>query len=718
MYLRLIQNNSIYYKHASCCHAFCCKITLLFMNTLTAKWKTGAVRQVPYLLSFVLIVFLLASLVLYGEENLFMDFGSPDRLYPTAATLLTLIAYLPLLLAIYVVGKKRFGIRTSWFWLIVSFLFMVLSILPLWVVEGPLKDGQTVFTLDLEGKIRYTALSIYVGIGLYFLFAYVPKMVKGTSFFHIVASLIILYSLIAIIYSLIAEFDSYASFLQIGEKVIIPHSFYLNRNAFGFTVFMGVASLMFLEAKRPKWWRWILALAMLVVEFFIMSKSSLLATGIVFVGCFFWNSFRSIKAHPFRSLAFFLLGLGIIGFVIASPFLDGYGIEALDRYSTLILERFTQLFSSTEGSTSSRLNCFKIAWEAISSTKLSMLLGFGFANWKNAIYAYHGGFLPLDNAFVEDLARGGILSLALSLFIWIFFFALICRALKRRSPYGIPLLFAYFGYLTRAFFEASSFLNPNITSIIMDLMIALPLLTLEAEEKPLYDTQKNVMEYQTISPKREVSRVFLGSYAVLYPLLSILYIIFYRSIDIVSLTSTDPWFITTIMTGTILVPFTLALSLHLWRELRVWRGLLGILLFAVQALITFLMPFYIGGAGAFILSFVPLILILLVAGPYFVDPKDILRAIFCYVLPYIVLLFVPPLYEYLGNNITDYPLTMMVIFAISLYFMVDCFSSSYSPFTAISLPLERRISSISTRREAKTERKYLIYRYGKRHKRC
>ncbi len=670
----------------------------------------GTGRLVPYFLSFVLIVFLLASLVLYGEENLFISFGDPVRVYSTPLLVLTICTYLPLLTTIHYVGSKKFGIRPSPLWLCVFLIFLVLSLISIWLIKGPFKDGNSVFALSMEGKIRYTILTFYVTFGLYYLFAYVPKMIKGVSFFHFAAFLIVVYSLIAIIYSLIAEFPCYLSYFDSQESVMIPMSFYLNRNVYGFTVFIGIAALMFLEAKRPRWWRWPLALGMFFVEFFIMSKSSLLASGIVFIGCFFWNSFRCMRTHPFRSLFFFLLGLFIIGSVIAIPFLHHTGIEKWDNFSSLLYERLSKMFLSSEGSANARLDCFAIAWAAISSSLPSLLLGFGFANWKNAIYAYHGEFLPLDNGFVEDLARGGVIGLFFSILMWIFFFVLILRAMKRRSPYGLPLFFLFFAYLARNFFEASSFLNPNITNVIMYIQLALPLLTLEAEEKNLHEEQA-FMDMVVLAPKKETFRSFYGVFALLCSLLSILCVCFSSYFSFERYPFFNEISLSTIVFNVFFSLLLLALAMNLFEKLHPGKGILVILCFILQSSIGFIMPYYIEGIGPLLLSFVPFLVGLIISLGEYPSFACIVKAVIFYFLPIFLFLILTKIFEQYGEALTAYSLTYFNLFILSYYFMVDCFMGAYSPFASFSILWENHISLLASRKEAKNERKYLRYRY-------
>ena len=154
-------------------------------------------RQIiPYLLSFLLTVFLLASLVLYGEENLFMDFGDPERIYSDAALYLTLACYVPVLVVVQWVGSRRFGIRTSWRWLSLALLFFLLSIVGIWLVPGPVKNGQTVFLPELSGQIRYSVLSLYASAGLYYLLAFAPNMVSWMDFYQFACSLVFVLTMI------------------------------------------------------------------------------------------------------------------------------------------------------------------------------------------------------------------------------------------------------------------------------------------------------------------------------------------------------------------------------------------------------------------------------------------------------------------------------------------------------------------------------------------
>lgn len=667
----------------------------------------------PYLLSFLLIVFLLASLVLYGEENLFMDFGDPERIYSDWALYLTIASYVPVLVAVQWVGSRKFGIKTSWRWLSLAVLFLILSLVGIWLVPGPLKNGQTMFLPELSGQIRYSVLSLYVSAGLYYLLAFAPKMVRGMDFYHFACSLVFVFTMITVCYSLIAEIDCYKSFFDGSyPKVLIPSSYFRNRNAYGFTIFIGVASMMFLEAKRPRLWRWPLMLGLTFLQLFIMSKSSIMATAIVFIGGFFWNAFRSIREHPFRNTMFLLLGLAIMGAVILFPFLDELGIGWFRPYPAILFNRLKQLINSIDGSGNARLDCFQITWDALKTSPLSQWFGYGFANWKNAIYAYHGGFLPIDNAYVEELAKGGIIGLALCIAMWVFFFVLIVRAMKRRSPYGLPLLLIYLGFLSRSFIEASSFLNPNITFAMLYVLLGLPLLSLEH-----FETE----EFRKLSEEEALAlpgypwkpRGFLGAYAVLMPIAVILLYSLSASFDLASLFFGDiPSALASGM-GILIAPFLLALGCSLIRK-HPWKGSGLIALSLLEAFLGLGLPFLLEGYAPFVLAFAPLVVAIVLAYGWAPSPGEVMKGLLLYFLPGAILAFLPWIYSLSGEAFLGYPLAMGIVLVLSYYFMLDVLSGASSPFYPLWNRLEWRLLLFLRRREAKTERKYFRYRERKR----
>ncbi len=666
----------------------------------------------PYLLSFLLIVFLLASLVLYGEENLFMDFGDPARIYSDAALYLTLACYVPVLVAVQWVGSRKFGIRTSWRWLSLALLFFLLSIVGIWLVPGPVKDGQAVFVPTLSGQIRYSVLSLYVSLALYYLLAFVPKMARGMDFYHFACSLIFVFTLITVCYSLVVEIDCYKSFFDgTHATVMIPSAYFRNRNAYGFTIFIGVASMMFLESKRPRWWRWPLMLWLTFLQLFVMSKSSIMATAIVLVGGFFWNAFRSIREHPFRNTMFLLFGLAIMAALILFPFLDELGLDWFRPYPAIAFGRLKQLINSIDGSGNARLDCFQITWDALKTSPLSQWLGYGFANWKNEIYAFYGGFLPIDNAYVEELAKGGIVGLGLCIAMWLFFFVLIIRAMRRRSPYGWPLLLIYLGFFSRSFIEASSFLNPNITFAMLYVLLGLPLLTSEHLETE---------EYRKLSEEEALAlpghpwkpRGFLGAYAVLMPAALILLYCLAPSYDLAGLFFGDIPSALAAGMAILLAPFLLALGCSLVRQ-HPWKGIGLFVLGALEAFLGLGLPSFLEGYAPFVLAFAPLVLGVVLAYGWSPSPKEVGKGLLLYFLPGILLAFLPWLYSLSGEGFGGYSLTMGIVLVLSYYFMLDVLSGVSSPFYLLWNRLEWRLLLFLRRREAKTDRKFLRYREKK-----
>ncbi len=462
-----------------------------------------------YFLSFILIVFFFACISFLLEGHAY--FGSNhDRDMTNLEFFLSFGVTVLSIFILFLLAHRSFHIKPKWGLVIPLGIVCLSSLISLIVFPGIFLNGQPIYSLDLVSGIRYSCLTLIVFVSLYICLAIIPSMTGGSALYDLVFLAAAVVAFAAIAWSYINETDLYGKLFSYGfpaNGYNVPKSFTANRNIYGFILFYGIVGEAYLHVKRPHWWRWIVMGFVFFNQLFVLSKTSIIIS-VFFLGCFIvWSFVRSVFAHPYRNV----ISLGIvsataIGFWLGGAFNTGGFFGWFGDYFRFAWQLF---IANANHSFISRLVCYSQAYNSVTANPITALLGFGFGNWNQALYASINGsstaFLPMDNAFAVDILENGVFGFLLSSSIWVFVFALIINALIKKRQNSWIILFLAISVLAHTMTEAGDFLYINATGTVLFCTIYLPIASdFEAEKNKVEEKEIESRYFSHPYPKLKI----------------------------------------------------------------------------------------------------------------------------------------------------------------------------------------------------------------------
>lgn len=437
-------------------------------------------KQPAYLLATILMIVVAALTFYLMESRVIFDFSDPMRYLTNGEFYLVFGIHTVFLITYLIVSFRHSQITVGWHWLILFLLWTIVGIISLVYFQSVSYEGNVVYTIDFQTKLRYIFLTVACFDSLYAIFAVFPKTIGNAYFVRYVFKFTVLIAFAAIAYSLVAEFDVYAKIFD-GDGVIttvVPGSFFKNRNGFGYLLLAGIFSEAFLEVERPSWWRWLLMLFFYAYQFIVLSKTCLLLATVFLVFLFCWQYGRTLKAHPFRNNLFLLLVIGVVILFFMFPSIQNLG--ALQKLQNYIAQLTTLVFKSGLGTMNARFELWGQAISAIGGSKFTTAFGFGLGNWPSAVYASFSGdptgYFAIDSSWVTSLLRGGFVGFSLTVVLWVMIFGYIIASFATNYRQKWVVLFSFLCIFARSFVESGDFSFPDGNGFAMLAMFVFPVL--------------------------------------------------------------------------------------------------------------------------------------------------------------------------------------------------------------------------------------------------
>lgn len=261
------------------------------------------------------------------EPDFFFNFHSLENMVPL------FIAMIFVILLYFFIERKR-NKRKANFVLLVSlacfFIFFLVVILLIpesrelagtRYIRGP--SGYTeeivsgTFIITVENRVYYilfTAVSLFT---TYAILVLLPKGIYVKRIIYLLYFLMLTYTLICFIYSLVVEMDEYINFfLTFIDKAMnvhpVPDSFLGNRNFLGWVYFFTLAYTLVMHAYTKKWYYYLIGSIVFLISVPILSKTNILSSGILILSYLLYRFIVSVKKHPVRNIITFILTFGIV----------------------------------------------------------------------------------------------------------------------------------------------------------------------------------------------------------------------------------------------------------------------------------------------------------------------------------------------------------------------------------------------------------------------
>lgn len=361
-------------------------------------------------------------------------------------------------------------------------------------------NGYTVnVTITNYEKIRYTIETGFIFIFLYILMFCVGRNRVSSLVLNWFSIAIVIFSFIGIIYSLVTEFSDYISFFKDGVSIDI-HSFYSNKNTYGYSLLIGLLSCYVLSHKKS---RIILNIIIYILFFFILLSrcSTVILISLITVPCFILFDIVRICKKKFALglsyLIIFLLGVLTI-FILF--FVGGNQEKGF-------LNHFYELIKSTVNekdydSLTGRDYVWKYTFELIKNNDLTLFFGYGhgIANivFKAKSLSYSGGsfyVVSSHNGFLDVMLNYGLVGLFFYCVLLLYFLYVMVRlTIKKQFKTVFIYFMCFMSIIAESITETNSFMKCNISGVIATILFLLPPIYIYKHmrhpsiKKDIYDT--------------------------------------------------------------------------------------------------------------------------------------------------------------------------------------------------------------------------------------
>lgn len=431
---------------------------------------------------FFFFVIVLSCMFAEGVDFLkvgFSPFVLKDTLFGAIAVFIGILTYV-------IIERKKNRAKIDWivlpFFLLLTVIGLIGQIEP--YISASLGNPINEFYHVTQDQLITNILILVLGNTVtYLLLAIVPKRIAKANTLCIVYWCIVLVGVVAIIYSLIVEKESYKIIFSDEENVELVYnsikSFFYNENNYGQLLMLCIISCLIINAAKPHWWHFLFVIFLFGGMIFSTSFTSL-ATSLIAVFIYLlYELIYTWRKHVIRNCIYFTAVIfGITLLVILFVTLASQDIKPFSSLQNFIAEK---ILDKNYQTASGRLQ----VWNMSISTLINpMQLMFGHGNGLTLPYitaytsnVYGHTIRHVDSGFVEVLCTNGVFGLVVYISMICCLIALcFVLAIKKKQKLAIPILICLIALLIYSSFESLVLFAPNTIGVVSSCLIALPLL--------------------------------------------------------------------------------------------------------------------------------------------------------------------------------------------------------------------------------------------------
>ena len=483
-------------------------------------------KEKPYLLlAVVAVLSAVYSIILVEGIRVFNVSPYEARYMNLTEGILMLFGTILLFGLLYYLCFRYWKVRVNWPILVSLALVAIGNAVALFLFPDSVTSlrGES-FLLTASDRIR---ISLLFGASLfyvYFVSAIVPQIQRGFRMWHFLLKGIVIVSLIAVLYSLVMEFAKYQEFftnLLHGSysSTTDIESYMFQKNVFAVLLSLAIFSELYIHFDRGGSWRLVLALALYIEIFVIRSKTTLITTGMVLLAYAILLFALQIKKGK-KMLG--VIGITLICFALAFLVLCAViSIPGLRFIHDGIVEMFND-FKAQDGSAfTSRGTIWQQVIDFSKTDVTRLIFGAGETNFQRLIIRWYPTEIPngfAHNGFLELLGRGGILRVAIYVFLlgyWAVIFLKTWR--KNKKPvYWFYLVMAISGLL-HSMLESEYLFAGDWKSILFGVFMFLPVFGdyYQPNETEKIEEKHSLKETAVASLRFLPSVLFIVSFAFL-----------------------------------------------------------------------------------------------------------------------------------------------------------------------------------------------------------
>lgn len=472
------------------------------MKSKTRFFSNLGYYFVPLLIVILTFIFLEQSQIVTGMPGYYFE---P---FDIVSSLLLVTVIVSLISAYTWFVIKKIDLTKNSFFVIVILsgvlLFMIFNIMTIplnQIVQVVFLDGLVHdVPLSFEPVNRVISLLVLLVNFLFVIFLVVVlpndprfrKLVIGTT------KTIVFLGFLALVYSLVFEFDTYTSIIRFGVgngSNLVPESVFGNRNpyaSFLLTSQLFLCFLYFLNIKAKKRVLFVLAMLPLVIGIhFTFSKTNIFLAYLIVIIIFYRHLFRLYKKHNIR----FVFGLIASTTFIIVLFVYRLAPSLNNTMTGRLLNSLfpEQLFKSGVSTIKSRFTLWFFAITLIGGTPRGLMLGQGthlsrMFYYQRMQFEIDGtigaiGFGDYHNGFIEVFHTFGLLGFVVYIAFFAIVFSTVIKRTKTHTGIAYFVLASTFVFIARSQTESLSALHFKSEGIIASAAFVLPFLYLNHEYK-------------------------------------------------------------------------------------------------------------------------------------------------------------------------------------------------------------------------------------------
>lgn len=427
------------------------------MNGLDEKEssKISFVYVIAFL--FYAIVALLANELSLGYNGAYL---AKDYLYyGCGSTIVSILMGISLI----ILFTMKLGMKHNYFFLAACSLSFIGNMVALLSFPSKLEINDSFYFLSPIGFRVYLIFSfLSLSIFIYVLYSFMPLLKKGKRSFAFIFELIICIALIAIFASYYLDFNDYVIlFKRIHDQESFISSFLGHKNVFGLLLLFATMAEVYLFEIDGSKWRMIPILYLLVSTFLINAKSSLLAEIVLILTYFIYKGIRLFKAK--RGISIALLSIVGVCFVVGIVIIS-LPVPSKDGLLKGLILSCKSIFNNGEGTTiGARYVIYQKLFNQLNMSPMYWIFGFGDTNFQYSFFyaadssspdAPPFNSWPSHNGFLECLARGGTIRLAIYGCVLIYLAYRFIKKFKNEKDLSIFTSLVYFApFLVRTIVE-------------------------------------------------------------------------------------------------------------------------------------------------------------------------------------------------------------------------------------------------------------------------
>ncbi len=467
--------------------------------------------KIRFLLTNIWIWLIMVLACFLGENYAWLTPRPNDGFDTSSFILVTMLVLLAIVL-FFVLEKKKNNLKSHKLLIIILAAVFICFAVSIWMVKDQTFDfgkNEVKVTFTVYEKIRAT---IFLAVNVIFVYIMFHPMVKGRKTSKALLWLhygIIIVTYATIIYSFATESEFYLKSLT--ERVHIK-AFYLNENAFGVGVYLGLLSCVALNMNRRHWTNYVHGFVFFVMLVVIDCATTLALAIMTTVIFFFIDVMTGFKNHFRSSLVVLFCGVVIFAAISILMFV---GLSKDHPTALVILTKLNKIIDIDNMNTvESRVDIWRICLNEVFDSPMHILFGRGYilhAKYVNGLtVAYWGGegVRSCHNAYVTLFMSSGVLGLIayLTAFGYLVYCGMRLLVRGRRVKFVLThilylvLIGIYGMFETHTLFEIRG--KEMITSVIYFMPIIIEYKNLyRHKEEPVIEAPKN----HIYNPERIVS---------------------------------------------------------------------------------------------------------------------------------------------------------------------------------------------------------------------